>query len=529
MNEKIQPTHLERDAYVYVRQSSMTQVRHRLESKDRQYALADRARGLGFTSVQVIDEDLGRSGTGSTDRPGFGKLLAAVCSGSVGAVLALDASRLARNNRDWHHLIDLCAMTQTLVIDYDGTYDPTQLNDRLVLGLKGTMSEFEMSLLRQRALESLRHKARRGKVLTQVPIGFVRTEDDGMELTADLQVQQAIRTLFSKFRELGTVRQVLLWYHTENLPVPTYQQESGNRTIVWRLPVYARLYTILTNPVYAGVFVYGRRTTRTKVVEGRARKVSRFVKSPEQCDVFIPNHHEGYIPWEEFQENQVRIRDNAARQGRMGSTGSGAAKSGKGLLSGLLRCGKCGRSLNTKYGGNGTNPRYECPGQRGRYLGGKCLSLGGANIDRVVSAEVLMTLQPLGIEAALDAWDRRQESEDQKRRALELALDKGRYEANRAQRQYDAADPGNRLVAGELERRWNDALQKVAGLETRLEMMKQSVKILSEEDRTQLMKLGGDLDLVWNHPHCPVHLKKRILRTVIEKLSSPKMSTPRTS
>lgn len=219
MTDKIQPTHLEREAYVYVRQSSMTQVRNRLESQDRQYGLADQARTLGFTSVQVIDDDLGRSGTGSAERPGFGKLLAAVCSGSVGAVLALDASRLARNNRDWHHLIDLCAMTQTLVIDYDGTYDPTQLNDRLVLGLKGTMSEFEMNLLRQRALESLRHKVRRGKVLTQVPIGFVRTEGDGMEMTPDLQVQEAIRTLFAKFRELGTVRQVL-WYHRSELDCP---------------------------------------------------------------------------------------------------------------------------------------------------------------------------------------------------------------------------------------------------------------------------------------------------------------------
>jgi len=226
----------------------MSQVRNHLESQDRQYGLAEKANVLGFKSVTVIDEDLGRSGTGSIERPGFGKLLAAACSGVVGAVLALDASRLARNNRDWHHLIDLCAMTQTLVIDYDGTYDPTLLNDRLVLGLKGTMSEFEMSLLRQRALESLRHKVRRGLVLTQVAIGFVRTEDDRMELTPDLQVQEAIRTLFSKFRELGTVRQVLLWYLSEKIPLPTYKRSSAK--ILWRIPVYARLYTILTNPVY---------------------------------------------------------------------------------------------------------------------------------------------------------------------------------------------------------------------------------------------------------------------------------------
>jgi DNA invertase Pin-like site-specific DNA recombinase len=328
MNEKIQPTHLEREAYVYVRQSSMTQVRSHLESQDRQYGLAERARVLGFASVQVIDEDLGRSGTGSAERPGFGKLLAAVCAGTVGAVLALDASRLARNNRDWHHLIDLCAMTRTLVIDYDGTYDPTQLNDRLVLGLKGTMSEFEMSLLRQRALESLRHKVRRGHVLTQVPVGFVRTEDDRMELTPDLQVQEAIRTVFVKFRELGTVRQVLLWYHTEKVTVPTFDSGPDPKA-VWRLPVYARLHTILTNPVYCGVFVYGRRATRTHVVEGRAKKTQRLLKSPEECDVFIPNHHEGYISWAEFQENQARIRDNAAMQGRMESSGMGAAKSAK--------------------------------------------------------------------------------------------------------------------------------------------------------------------------------------------------------
>jgi len=525
MSDKIQPTHLGREAYVYVRQSSMSQVRNHLESQDRQYGLAEKANGLGFKSVTVIDEDLGRSGTGSIERPGFGKLLAAVCSGVVGAVLALDASRLARNNRDWHHLIDLCAMTQTLVIDYDGTYDPTLLNDRLVLGLKGTMSEFEMSLLRQRALESLRHKVRRGLVLTQVAIGFVRTEDDRMELTPDLQIQEAIRTLFSKFRELGTVRQVLLWYLSEKITLPTYKRSSAK--ILWRIPVYARLYTILTNPVYAGVFVYGRRAMRTRVVEGRAKKIQRLVKSPEECEVFIPNHHEGYISFEEFKEIQARIRDNAVYQGKVSGNHGGAAKSGRALLSGLLRCGKCGRTLATKYAGGGNNPRYECSGENSRYSGVKCLSTGGVTMDRAVAAELLIAMRPIGVEAALDAWDRRQESEDQKVRAIQMALDKGRYEADRIQRQYDASDPANRLVSGELERRWNEALQKVAALEAKLDLVRQSVKVLSQEDRTLLMRMGEDLDLVWNHPQCPVHLKKRILRTVIKEIIVTEQESPR--
>ena len=518
MSEKIQPTHREREAYVYVRQSSLSQVRDHLESQDRQYGLAERARNLGFANVRTIDEDLGRSGTGSTERPGFAKLLAAVCAGSVGAVLAMDASRLARNNRDWHHLIDLCAMTHTLVIDFDGTYDPTLPNDRLLLGLKGTMSEFEMSLLRQRALESLRHKARRGEVLTTVAIGYIRTEDVRIEMAPDLQIQEAIRGIFAKFREVGTVRQLLLWYHNENIPLPTYERHSGTRKIVWRLPVYARLFHILTNPVYAGVFVYGRRVAKTRVVDGRAKKIYTMLRAPEDCEVFIPNHHAGYITLDEFHEIQDRIHENAAMQGRMGKRGSGAAKNGIGLLAGLLRCGKCGRSLATRYGGEGRGPYYICLGQRGRYMGKRCLSLSGASMDRAISTQVLAALAPLGITAALDAWDRRQENDNQKQRAIQLALDKARYEANRTHKQFDAADPANRLVTAELERRWNEALQRVAGLEVRLGMLQDSVKVLTQPDRDRLITLGSDLELVWNHPQCPNHLKKRLLRAVIKEI-----------
>src|SRR6267143_6977669 len=271
MSEKIKPSHIERDAYVYIRQSTMQHVRTRLEGQRRQYDLRERAQALGFQCVVVIDEDLGRSGTGSVERPGFGRLLTAVCSGDVGAVLALEASRLARNNRDWHHLIELCAMAGTLVIDHDGVYDPRVLNDRLLLGLKGTMSEFEISLLRQRALEAHRQKVRRGKLLTLVPVGYVRTEDDGMEVTPDRQVQEAVRGIFQKFRELGSIRQVLLWYRNEKLMIPTLGEQSGRRKVIWTLPVYPSMLLMLKNPTYAGAFVYGRRQTRTTMVDGRAR------------------------------------------------------------------------------------------------------------------------------------------------------------------------------------------------------------------------------------------------------------------
>src|ERR1700677_4101705 len=243
MSEKIQTMHTEREAYVYIRQSSMQQVRARLEGQRRQYDLRERALALGFPRVVVIDEDLGRSGTGSVERPGFGRLLAAVCAGKVGAVLALEASRLARNNRDWHHLIDLCAMAGTLVIDHDGVYDPSLLNDRLLLGLKGTMSECEISLLRQRAMEAHKQKVQRGLVLTQVPVGYVRTEDEGMEKTPDRQIQDAIGGIFRKFLELGSIRQVLLWYRDERL-VPALSRESGNRKVVWIEPIYPRIFGI---------------------------------------------------------------------------------------------------------------------------------------------------------------------------------------------------------------------------------------------------------------------------------------------
>jgi DNA invertase Pin-like site-specific DNA recombinase len=498
----------------------MTQVRNHLEGKRRQYDLRERAQALGFQRVVVIDDDLGRSGTGSVERPGFARLLAAVCSGKVGAVLALEASRLARNNRDWHHLIDLCAMAGTLVIDHDGIYDPSLLNDRLLLGLKGTMSEFEISLLRQRAMEAYKQKVRRGLVLTQVPIGYVRTEDMGIEKTPDRQIQEAIAGVFSKFRELGSVRQVLLWYRDEKLLVPTSSRQPGNRKIVWSEPSYPRIFSIMKNPTFAGVFVFGRKHTRTTIVDGRARKTAGHNRPLEQWEVTIQDHHEGYITWDEFMRNQEQIHSNAGWNARMG-TPQGAARGGPALLAGLLRCGRCGRALQVSYvlsKKDGPLPRYSCSGNRSKQMVRNCITFGGVRVDQTVAIEVLEALRPLGIQAALDALDRSQNQTDEKRRSLELSLQKARYEAERFERQYHATEPENRLVAAELEKRWNNALSHVVEMERRLEETIAATPPISPNQHERLLALGDDLDRLWDDPRSPVTLKKRILRTVLQEI-----------
>ncbi|MDP6558160.1 MAG: recombinase family protein [Pirellulaceae bacterium] len=514
MSEKIQAQHLEQAAYVYVRQSTMHQVREHQESQRRQYELVDKARRLKFRDVIVIDDDLGRSGSGSEERPGFGKLLAAVCDGQVGCVFALEASRLARNNRDWHHLIDLCALTDTLVVDHDGIYDPRQLNDRLLLGLKGSMAEFELGLLRQRGQEALREMIARGEALWEVAVGYVRRTDNGIEMIADRQVREAIRGVFAKFRELGTARQVLLWYRQQQIPVPHLEKGRAGSEIMWRLPIYNQILNFLQNPIYAGAFVHGRTTTRTVVRKGRPRKTHGHRVPMDQWEVLIRDHHPGYISWEEFLRNQEQLEANGGMRGR-----SGAAKSGPALLAGLLRCGRCGRNLHVGYSGkDGRVPRYYCRGAHINHGTAWCISFGGLRADEAVSEAVLDALEPAGVQAALDAWEQACENRSEKRKALELALEKATYEVSHARRQYDLVDPENRLVASELEARWNEALQKQIQQKQRLENEVSPEETLDESFRDRLFQLGEDLPAAWNHPAASVELKKRILRVVLTEI-----------
>jgi DNA invertase Pin-like site-specific DNA recombinase len=524
MSDRIKPCHLERAACVYVRQSSMGQVRTHLESQRRQYGLADRARSLGFHQVLVIDEDLGRSGTGTQERPGFARLVAALCEGTIGAVLAAEASRLARNNRDWHHLIDLCALTDALVIDHDGVYDPRLINDRLLLGLKGTMSEFELGLLRQRAQEALLEKIRRGEVLTEVPVGFVRTEDNRLEMTPDRQVQEAIRGVFAKFRELGSARQVLLWYRQERIALPYLRRATGGTEVAWRLPSYHRITAILENPTYAGAFAHGKTTSRTVVIEGRARKTRGHRVPPEQWPVLILGHHAGYITWDEYLRNREVLKNNAAMRGQ---SVPGPAKTGAALLAGLLRCARCGRKLHVSYSGvGGRVPRYHCKGGQINHGTARCLSFGGLRADQAVAEAILEAIQPVGIQASLDALDQAARQRDEKRSALELSLQKARYEADRARRQYDAVDPANRLVAAELEARWNAALEQVAELEARFREVTPDDVALSPGEAERLLELGRDLRTAWDHPEASPALKKRILRTVLEEIVADVTTDP---
>jgi DNA invertase Pin-like site-specific DNA recombinase len=516
MSEKIKPHHLERAAYVYVRQSTPYQVRHHLESKERQYALTERATQLGFGNAIVIDEDLGRSGGGMQERPGFGKLLAFVCQGLAGAVFALEASRLARNNRDWHHLVDLCALTETLLIDADGVYDPQQLNDRLVLGLKGTMSEFELNLMRQRAREAFEQKVKRGIALWEQPVGFVRTEEGRIEKNPDRQVQQVIASVFQKFRQLGSARQATIWFREEQIPVPQAKPGTAGEEIVWALPSSGRIRQMLRNPCYAGAFAYGKSASRTVIEQGRARQASRQLKPRSAWKVLLVDHHPGYISWEEYLENQRRLEANVAWTG---GEGSGAAKAGPALLSGLLRCGRCGRKLQVRYSGRGGRvPRYVCHGDRGDRGSGSCLIAGSLRLDRAVVDSVLEAIRPAGIEAAMTMGERAQTMDDEKRKALELALERARYEERRARRQFDAVEPENRLVASELEARWNSALAQAAELETKLTAMGARRETLSEQQKQELRELSEDLPGLWNHPEAPVQLKKRILRTVLVEI-----------
>ena len=511
---KITAEHLQRIACVYIRQSTPDQLVHNLESQRRQYGLADRARQLGWTTVEIIDDDLGRSG-GGVVRPGFERLLAAICDRRVGVVLAIEASRLARNGRDWHTLIEFCGLVGTILVDEDGIYDPRHPNDRLLLGMKGTMSELELSLFRQRSQEALRQMARRGDLVLGVAAGYVKVGRGRIEKDPDQRVQQAIQLVFTKFAEFQSARQVHVWIRDEGIELPAKSRRGEAHGVVWRLPPYNIVHNILTNPIYSGAYAFGRTTSRISVVEGRKR-VRRGVRRPiDEWDVLIKDHHAAYISWDEFERNIKAIANNAT--GMSSALARGAAREGRLLLPGLLRCGHCGRKLHVHYGGK--LGRYNCYGARMNHGAKRCISVSGLSIDAAIAREVLRVLRPLGLEAAVKAIEARTSETTAAERQLELSLQQARYEAAHARRQYDAVDPANRLVAGELERRWNEALQAIARIEGDIAaMIARRPPPLGEPERQQLLALGADLERAWSHPAATPATRKRILRTAISEV-----------
>lgn len=511
---KITSEHLARAAFVYIRQSTADQLVRNQESQRRQYGLAGRARQLGWVTVEVIDDDLGRSG-GGIARPGFERLLAAICEGRVGAVLAIEASRLARNGRDWHTLIEFCGLVGTIIVDEDGIYDPRHPNDRLLLGMKGTMSELELSLFRQRSQEALKQKAHRGALFLGVAAGYVKTGRDHIEKDPDQRVQDALKLVFSKFAEFQSARQVHVWLRNEGIALPAKSHDGDGRCIVWKLPIYNTVLNILTNPVYSGAYAFGRTTSKAIVEDGRKR-VRRGLRRPmTEWDVLLKDQHEGYITWDEFERNQRVIANNATGKGS--ALARGAARRGELLLTGLLRCGHCGRKMYVAYGGKAG--RYHCEGALVNHGTQRCISFGGMRTDQAVGAEVLRILKPLGVDAAIKAAETLTGETSAARRQLELALQRARFDTAHARRQYDAVDPGNRLVAGELERRWNEALlveHRIEGEITALDAQKPTS--LGDVERQQLMQLGADLAQAWSHPAATSVTRKRIVRAALHEI-----------
>lgn len=514
MNAKITADHLGRGAVVYVRQSTMGQVVVNTESQRRQYALVESAQATGFSTVAVIDDDLGRSGSGLMARPGFQKLVAAVCTGSIGAVFCLEASRLARNGRDWHHLIDLCALVGTLVIDPDGVYDPRLVNDRLLLGLKGTMSEYELSLLRQRGLAARDGKAQRGELRFTLPPGFCWGEGGPIVFDPDEHVVEAIRLVFRKFRELGSIRQVFLWAQQFEVKLPVVQRNLAVCRIEWQPAAYHTVLQILRNPIYAGAYVFGRTSNRTSVVDGRARKTSGHRRPMATWSVLLRDHHEGYVSWREFEENQQMILENAHMQQRASRK---SARGGRALLTGLVRCGRCGRMMRVFYGmRSGHAHRYQC---RGNENGpGLCIGIGGVRVDRVVAMAVLDAVSDRAVEAAILAADQAARADDDVRQAMNRELEEARYEASLAERRYNVVDPTKRHVARELESRWNAAMERVFQLEQRIARMDSDAAQRPKIDRAALMQLAHDLPAAWNAPTTDSRTKQRLARILIEEV-----------
>jgi len=516
MNSKITLDHLTRGAAVYIRQSSMAQVLEHTESKRRQYALADSANSMGFASVATIDDDLGRSGSGAVERPGFQKLVAFVCSGSIGAVFCIEASRLARNGRDWHHLIDLCALVGTLIIDPDGVYDPRLVNDRLLLGLKGSMSEYELSLLRQRSQAARDSKAKRGELRFSLPPGYCWDELGQIEMDPDERIRETIHLIFRKFRELGSIRQAFLWIKQAAINLPVIRPGSTGYHVEWRTPAYHTLLQLLQHPIYAGAYVFGRRSQLVQVVDGRARKTEGHFKPMQNWNVLLRNHHAGYISWEEFEENQNMIAENAHMLSR---TARKSARGGRALLTGLTRCGRCGRMMRVFYASKaGEAHRYQCTGDKAHVGGRLCIGVGGARVDRAVATRMLEAVSPLGVEAAIQAAERFTQADQDVRQALTRELEEARYDASLAARRYEVVDPTKRLVARELEARWNVALERVAELEKRLARLQTEAACRPQIDRASLMELAHDLPSAWNAPTTSARTRQRLTRILIQEV-----------
>ena len=518
-NEKVKMTHLGRYAYIYVRQSTASQVQHNRESTDRQYKLADRALLLGWpqSQIRIIDEDLARSGSGTSDRNGFATMTTEVALGHVGLILSIEVSRVARNNADWYRLLDLCGVTDTLIGDEDGLYHPGLFNDRLLLGLKGTMAEAELHVIRARLEGGIRNKAARGQLRRGLPVGFLWGEKDGQILFhPDQAVTEAVQCVFDKFTEMGSIRRVWLWFRSQRLTFPL--QSHSFPDIQWVTPTYSGIRQTLTNPVYAGAYVYGK-THHERFVDRSGQLRKRIRPLPRsQWQVLIQDHHKGFIDWNTYEMNQRRIAANARPTAHQAT---GAIREGAALLQGIATCGHCGRRLRVRYQGQRSTPGYYCPANtlandKGLY----CLRVGGVQIDQAVSRAFLDTVAPAGIEAALLSEKNFEAGQQVALNQWRLQVERTRYEAQRAERRYRAVEPENRLVARTLEADWEQRLSELSAAQAELAQRQlQLPNPLTDEQRKRISTLGADLMRVWEAPTTTDRDRKELLRTLLEEVN----------
>jgi DNA invertase Pin-like site-specific DNA recombinase len=465
--------------------------------------------------VEIIDSDLGFSaGMASSRREGFERVLSWVALGEVGIVGSREVSRLSRTDKDWCRLLEVCQIFATLIADEQQIYDLNYLDDQLVLGIKGTLSVVELKVLRQRMQAGQESKARRGELFKRLPVGFARDLTGKVVLHPDQRVCEALRLVFMKFRERWSIRQTFQWFRDHDIELPV-NPIRGTR-LVWKVPTQSLVRDILINPFYAGAYVWGRRPVTTLFVDGRLEKRQSALRRAEECRVFIPDHHQGYIDWATYEENQRMTRRNSVNW--QGDESMAAIRAGQGLLVGLLRCGQCGRKLHVRYwGGRGTHARYLC---RGDYDDGGqyCLGFGGASVDRRLAQELLKVISPLGVEASLRALEELSTGDAAQRIALLSKLEQLEYEARKAFEQYDAVDARNRLVAGELERRWNEKLEEIARTKQRLALLNGRRYSLSADEEAQIRAMGENFTEVWQSNLYPPTLKKMIFRTVVEEI-----------
>jgi DNA invertase Pin-like site-specific DNA recombinase len=524
---KITSSHLSRAAVIYVRQSTLIQVERNTESTARQYDLVRRARQLGWPAeaIQVVDGDLGISGSVTGQRAGFEGIVAEVALGQVGIILALEASRLARDNAAWYRLLDLAGVCDTLVADADGVYHPALFTDRLVLGLMGIMAESELHVLRARLEGGIKNKAARGELRRGLPVGLVWGEADGeIRFHPDEAVTGVLRAAFDQFAVCGSVRATWLWLRAQQLRWPLQQAVYLHGTpgeITWVEPTYHAVHTMLTHPAYAGAYVYGRTRDERYLGPDGALRTRRRKLPRDQWEVLIPDHHPGFIDWDTYLANQQRIGSNIRPQASQ--PGTGAVREGSALLQGLATCGTCGRKLAIFYRGPAkTVPNYYCQGSAelvdGR--GSRHMNVGGQGIDAAVAAAFLATLQPAALQACLQAAEQLEHGHDaaldQHRRQVEQA----RYQAVKAERRYHAVDPENRLVARGLETEWNTALQRLADAEAELARRETArPKSLTPAERAAILALGDDLGRVWDAPTTTDKDRKQLLRTLLEEVN----------